>query len=158
MDYRSLPYIIGDIVGDLAFYDYGVPLEIVNKLKLKSDATKKYPLIWYLIDGSVKQEVGTKYTGCNITLVICNETNSSFSAKQRYENNFVPVLRPLYDALMIRFKKSLLVRSHERFPHNYYENLFWGKEGLYGHVGNVFDDKVDAIIIENLKFFLINKC
>jgi len=158
MIYRPLPYIIGDIVGDLAFYDYGVPNEIVNKLKLKSDATTKYPLIWYMIDGSVKQEIKTKYIKCNVTIVICNETSKDFSAKERYEKNFIPVLRPLYDGLMARFSKSLLVRSPDQYPHTYYENLFWGKDGLYGHTGNIFDDMLDAIIIENLQFFLINNC
>jgi len=158
MIYRPLPHIIGDIVGGLAFYDYGAPNEIVNKLKLKSDAATKYPLIWYMIDGSVKQEVGSKYTKCNCTIIICNETSKDFSAAERYENNFIPILRPLYEGLMARFEKSLLVRSPERYVHTYYENLFWGKEGLYGHTGNVFDDMLDAIIIENLQFFIIEKC
>jgi len=158
MIYRPLPYIIGDIVGDLAFYDYGVPNEIVNKLKQKSDAATKYPLIWFMVDGSVKYEVGRFYTKCKITIIICNETSKNFTAAERYETNFIPILRPLYEGLMAKFENSRLVRSSDGYPHNYYENLFWGKDGLYGHTGNIFDDMLDAIIIENLEFTLINKC
>jgi len=173
MIYRPVPYVIKDIVDTLRdkfseekvlpYFDFGTTVEVVNRLKQKSESPtysdKRYPLIWYLIDGSVKEEVVLgKRIVKNVTIIICNQTTREFTSTERYENNFTPILRPLYDAFMINMKNSTLVRSSDNYKHEYYENLFWGNEGLYGATGNIFDDMLDAIIIRGLDLSLIESC
>lgn len=176
MIYRPVPYIIKDIVDNLRdkyteekilpYFDFGTTVEVVNRLKAKSEvlqySDKRYPLIWFLIDGSVKESVGDVRSNNRIakglTIIICNQTEREFTSTQRYETNFIPVLRPIYDAFMYHMKTSTLVRSSNGFEHEYYENLFWGNEGLYGATGNIFDDMLDAIIIKGLDLMIIEKC
>lgn len=176
MIYKPVPYIIKDIVDNLRdkyteekilpYFDFGTTIEVVNRLKIKSEnptsSDKRYPLIWYLIDGSVKETVGdiraNNRIAKDVTIIICNQTDRDFTATERYENNFIPVLRPIYDALMYHMKTSKLVRSSNGYQHEYYENLFWGNEGLYGATGNIFDDMLDAIIIKGLDLMLIESC
>lgn len=176
MIYRPTPYIIKDIVDVmrdkfsedkiLPYFDFGTTVEVVNRLKAKSDAEeysdKRYPLIWYLIDGSVKEDVGDIRSNVrvakNVTIIICNQTEREFTSTERYDKNFIPVLRPIYEAFMYHMKSSTLVRSSNGYTHEYYENLFWGNEGLYGATGNIFDDMLDAIIIKGLDLMLIESC
>lgn len=176
MIYKPVAHIIEDIVSAMRdeysveqivpYYEYGVTNEVVNRLSIKgSNANLKnsrYPLLWYLIDGSVKE--GVSFSGANrrvvdnVTIIICNKTDSKYSAKERYEKNFIPILRPLYEAFMYQLRRSTAVRSINNYQHSYYENLFWGRDGLYGHVGNIFNDMLDAIIIEDLSLSIIEKC
>lgn len=176
MIYRPITHLIGDIVaevrsdfsleGVIPFYDYGVTLEVVNRLKQKTQNPdyeyKKYPLIWYLIDGSIEELVAdnlsNKRTVQNATVIICTQTDATYTSEDRFNNTFIPILRPLYDSFMFHLKRSNLVRSTDYFKHTYHENLFWGRDGLYGHTANIFDDKLDAIIIENLQLSIIEKC
>lgn len=176
MTYRPLAHIIGDVVKMvrddftpekvIPFYDYGTTIEVVNRLKRKTESPeweyKKYPLIWYVIDGSVKESVENNKsavrTVSNCSLIICTQTLSELTSEERYAQNFIPVLRPIYEAFFFQLKKSNLLKSSNYFNHTCYENLFWGKEGLYGHQGNIFDDRLDAIIIDNLELSIIEKC
>lgn len=176
MTYRPLAYAIEDVVTAVRdsyspeqivpYYDFGVALEVVNRLKLKSNTVEfrkaKYPLIWYLIDGSVQENVDYRKTNPrevqNVTIIICKETKVDFSARERYENNIIPTLRPLYDLFIHHLGKSKELKSDNKLNHGYSENLFWGREGLYGHEGNIFDDRLDAIIIDNLNLRVIESC
>jgi len=43
-------------------------------------------------------------------------------------------------------------------PHDKIDRLFWGRSGLYGNEGNIFNDHLDAIEIQNLSLSLrLNK-
>jgi hypothetical protein len=176
MIYKPVPHIIRDIVSDLRnnfsedkiipFYEYGTALEVVNTLSKKTEhpeySDKKYPLIWFLIKDSLKQEVdftkANKRKVTDITVIFCTETKADYLAADRYENTFIPILRPLYDAFVYYLKRSKDISSKNDFKHIYYENLFWGRDGLYGHEGNIFNDRLDAIIIDNLDLHLIETC
>lgn len=176
MGYNPLSYLIENVVDQvrenytaektIPYYDFGVALEVVNRLKQKTDSdlyyNKKYPLIWHLINGSVEEKVDNKKTNPreaqNVTIIICTQTDQNYSARERYENIIIPILRPLYESFMFHLNKSKELKSIDKFSHDYSENLFWGRDGLYGHEGNVFDDRVDAIIIDNLPLKIIESC
>jgi len=176
MIYKPIPHIIEDIVSEVRknytpenvqpFYEYGTALEVVNTLSRKTENTefydKKYPLIWFLIKDSIKQEVSLKNANKRmvegVTIIFCMETSADYLAADRYTNTFIPVLRPLYDLFVHYLQRSNQVASKNGFQHTYYENLFWGRNGLYGHTGNIFNDKLDAIILDDLDLFIIEKC
>jgi hypothetical protein len=176
MIYKPVAYIIRDIISQIRdnfttekiipYYEFGTTLEVVNTLSLKSESSAyynaRYPLIWYLIKDSVKQEIDFKKSNNrlikDITIIFCTETKQEYLAADRYENTFIPTLRPLYDSFLFYLKKSKEVVSKNGFYHRYYENLFWGREGLWGHEGNIFNDMLDAIIIDNLDLFIVETC
>lgn len=171
MTYRPIAHIIGDIVAEVAkttevYYDYGSQNEIANRLREKTDSAdyydKKYPLIWFLIQDQVKEKVDNskalKRKAEGLTIIICSETKQEFTSKERYDHLFIPILRPLYEAFMYQLELSKAVKSDTKFSHEYYENLFWGKNGLYGHEGNILNDKIDSIIIDELDLLIIETC
>ena len=176
MIYKPVPYIIGDIVAKVRegyselgiepYYEYGTALEVVNTLSLKAESVefedKRYPLIWFLVKDSLKQEVkynrATPRIAKDLTIIFCTITSAEYRAADRFANTFIPILRPLYDLFVHYLKLSNEVRSITHFSHNYYENMFWGRDGLYGHEGNIFNDRLDAIIVDNLDLHLIEKC
>lgn len=176
MIYRPISHLIGEVVtavrksysldNILPYYEYGTELEVVNRLRKKSEhslyAEQRYPLVWHLIKDSVHEEVDSRVAlrrkVLDVTLIFCMQTSPDYSSEQRYANVFIPVLRPLYDLFMFHLKSSVLIQSLDMYKHNYYENLFWGSSGLYGVSGNVFDDRLDAIVIDGLELLVIEKC
>lgn len=171
MIYKPLAYIIEDIVAKVAlsfscFYDFGTTNEVVNRLTAKTESDthfdKKYPLIWFVIGNSVEEEVNpraaVRRSATDVSIIICTETLAEYTSRERYANNFIPILRPLYDAFLHELSFNKEVKSKNGFVHSYYENLFWGRNGLYGNEGNIFNDRLDAIIIDKLELLVIESC
>ena len=178
--YKPLPFLISDIVDKVRInfdtnevkvfpiFDYGTGIEIVNRLSEKDgdidNFNKKYPLIWLYFKDSVLSENVDPTKGIrsrnpiDVTIVICAESKQEYTSKERYDNTIIPTLRPLYEMFMYYLNRSAKVKSIDGFKHKYTENLFWGRDGLYGHTGNILNDKVDAIIIENLNLQIIESC
>lgn len=146
------------------YYDYGHPLEIINTLKEKggNDTKKyeKYPLIWLWLDydDDVTVSTRTKHVIAeNLIIVIMTETKKNYKAENRYDNVFVPILIPLYDSLMSAILESSQVHSDDKYHHKKKNRLYWGKEDLYGNVGNIGNDALDAVIVSGLDLRL-DKC
>lgn len=141
-------------------YQYGHPLEIINTIGMldegKTSKYKRYPLVAFFLDSKIKRgsEVGI-YGEQTVNMAIiraCKDANQN--AKERDEFNFIPVLTPIYIELMeqIAFRGDLLkVISAESIEHEATNRYYWGKEGLFGNDGNIFNDWVDAIEINNMK-------
>jgi len=143
-------------------YQYGTGYEIIetlNQMSLNDTNVNKYPLICLFLD--VKEEFGTApgiYSNIpELRIAICNSTDSNFKAYQRDELNFKPILTPIYQSLLrqISLTKNTFVGvgNPENLRHDAKRNYFWGREGVYGKEGAVFNDKLDAIEItfRNLK-------
>jgi len=153
---------VGVMPVDAPYYEYGHPLDVINKLKQKDTHSslkfKKYPLIALFQDFTenmgYNQTMRSSAEGLNI--VICTNTRAELNAEERYNLNFRTILYPLYDLLI-----KHLVLSHEflntdpgLIPHQKIDRLYWGRSGLYGNEGNIFNDYIDAIEIQNLQLDL----
>lgn len=136
------------------YYEYGTPKEVSNTLSKKINdifVHQKYPLIWLLID--IKSSYTISGYTAPLDIVICNYTVPTYKAAERTEKNFEPILYPLLD----RFERAVIdsklvsVLSPE---YSQIDHYYWGKEGIYGHDGNIFNDHIDAIEINdfNMKF------
>lgn len=147
---------------DEPFYMYGHPLEIINILAKKdtNDVHKfnKYPLIALFQDFTetmgANQAIPSAVQDLNI--VIAMNTLPDYTAENRYDNTFRTVLYPLYDLLIKHIVKSkwFLNVDPGLVPHNKTDRLYWGRTGLYGNEGNIFNDYIDAIEIESLSLEL----
>jgi len=143
----------------IPFGEAGHRLEISNLL-LQKDMDKvfkyqKYPLIAMFMDVPELVSDGMfKYT---LIVGIFNLTEATYTRKQRYEYNFKPILYPLYH----QFLRALRTVGHFAWPgdqtyppHTKLDRPFWGKVYSEGNEGYIFNDRLDAIEIRDLK---INK-
>lgn len=146
---------------DEPYFMHGHPLEILNTLSAKDRHKtykyKKYPLIALFQDFT--ETIGDNMNSqgeTDLHIVICTETSSDYSSTERYTNTFRPMLYPLYDLLIkhIELSKWFVNVGPGLVPHDKTDRLFWGKSGLYGNEGFTFNDRLDAIEIENLSLSL----
>jgi len=140
------------------FYEYGHPIEIFNKLSKKSKSENykydKYPLIALYQDFQENNDSGrTTVTG--LTIVIITQTDVNFEAPNRYTNTFIPTLLPLYELLMKHIRYSKYVSSDDKYAHTKWDRLYYGKSDEYGNSGNIGNDALDAIVINDLSLNLI---
>lgn len=151
-------------------YMYGHPLELIENLKERSkdpgrvdkDLPKSnwggkwdmWPVVMLFTDFpevytkkpiSYKQEV-------TLQVVMAMFTEKLWKAEERMDKNFKPILYPMYEQFLTQLDKSahFVVQSSKQIPHTKWDRLYWGKSGLYGNVGNTFNDAIDAIEIQNL--------
>lgn len=142
-------------------FDHGHPIEIVNKIKQYThhDTLKfeVFPRICLFHD--IEERIGfDREVSCD--LVIVTNTKPEYSAANRYTYSFDPTLTPLYNLFMEQLSASKYVQSEsgDYFEHTKYDRLYWGKSGLYGNSGNIFNDFIDAIEINKLKFKTLKTC
>lgn len=138
-------------------YMYGHPLEVVNTLQRKTKHPtgkhQKFPLIVLFQDFEERKgENQSTASEVRLNLVIATNTKADYVSSQRYEVTFKPILIPIYDLLMDEIVKSLYFNdiSFGLVPHTKTDRVYWGKQGLYGNEGNIFQDRIDAIEITEL--------
>lgn len=127
------------------------PLVALEMLKqYKSSKYDGLPFILLLLD--VKEEIDRNYCTASLNFVIGCITKQIYSTDEREEQTFTKILRPLYTQLIEK-----LQQNDNQFTK--YDRYLWGKQGLYGVTGNIFDDYIDAIELNDIKYkVLINKC
>lgn len=169
---KPIPEIIGEVVANVRseydpengltpYYMHGHPLEIVNILSQKTNNEtlkfQKYPLIALFQD--FDESVTGQRRDATLNLVICTETSLKFEATERYENTFKPVLNPLFDLFWKHLKRCYYLNVlPDSITFDKTDRVYWGRQGLYGSEGNIFDDHIDAIEISNLNLSLITGC
>lgn len=149
-------------------YQFGHPLEIIETLKQNQEgnmaAFDRYPLVAFFLDDT-SVERGLKpgiYGEHSLHLAIIAASMPDWKAEERKERNFKPVLGPIYRELFnqIGSRGDLFhVGNVEMIPHKPIRRYYWGREGLWGNEGNIFNDAVDCIEIIGLKLKTdINYC
>ena len=163
---ENIVNIIGNVVDNVQaeydlissekpYFEHGHPLEIINTLKEKTaDDTlkfKKFPLIALFEDFEMESQSGVFKSSTKLNILFITDTDKNYKAADRYTNSFDAILTPIYTL----FKKHLLRQKgvhvlHKTIDHNAIYHLYWGKKGLYGNDGNIFDDHIDAIELRGL--------
>jgi hypothetical protein len=143
-------------------YMAGHPLEITQRLTERGNDNvlkySKYPLVGLLMDIPEQHGVAIGYFNVRLNLIIARSTGSELIVDQRYEKNFIPVLYPIYEALMnklVTFSygkyKPFNNSSVQQLRHDKFDRVFWGKESFMSNTSNYFKDYIDAIEIRNLE-------
>lgn len=137
-------------------YLHGHPVEIIETLmqrdKSQTMVFDKYPLICLFQDF---QEKWTQKHQIEATLniVICNSTVNTLKAYERYDRNFNPILYPIFQSLLKHMVKHVNTIGYAP-TYTKIDRLYWGKSGLYGNQGNIFNDYLDAIELVNFKLLV----
>lgn len=138
-------------------YHHGHPEEIINLFKQATHKEtvkfEQFPAVCLFQDIPEKHSI-FKEREATLNLVIITDTKKEYEASQRYTYTFKPVLIPLFTRLLkaIECSGDVQIVSDD---YDYFERLYWGKSGLYGNVGNIFNDFIDAIEINNLRIKIL---
>lgn len=141
------------------YYMYGHPMEINNRLQELSasptEANKKFPLIILFTDITIDRSLIGFYGSTQLRMLIANFTLPEYISEQRTDINFKPILHPI---------KKELINQIERHGQFTYENELTYKETDMYYYGsqinnqNVFNDRIDAIELRDIKLNIKNKC
>lgn len=158
----NIPAIIESLVPEEAFFMDGTPLEIIDRLiekgESKTEKARRYPLIalFHNIEEDRNPRIGI-YADITVSMIICNYTEPTYDSPTRREKNFIPTLWPIYAKFIKNIADSGYFQNFDEFRHRKMDQYYWGKYGLYGREGNIFDDFLDAVEIKNLKLSLITE-
>lgn len=142
-------------VPEKPYFEHGTPIEIINRLSEKgivnSYKYKRYPLIALFEDIPAKSGKGGISLEATATLIFAVETDPNYTASQRYQHSFDPILTPLYELFIKYLRKSQYILTMPNLKYEPIYHVFWGRQGLYGKEGNIFNDYLDAIELKNLE-------
>ncbi len=161
--FQEFAYNISVKLNKTVHFDWGHPKSIVERLKILSTQVKnadaKYPLICLFTDFPKKRGTDPKLAYETLLhLAIITVTKKELTEQDREINNFIPVLRPIYEALIneIGISKKIL-QDYKDPKHEEWERFFWGRNPIFGSEPGVFDDYIDAIEIKNLEIKVVKK-
>ena len=154
--YELFESIVGDVsaaMGTTVHFRHGHMLEVVNQVKemmVDPDIDKRYPLIALRHDIKQKPVNGGVEIDCRLYIVTLSDPK--YTAEERYDNIFVPYLRPILEEFIYQlansgyFEESTTDQVYDKLT--FWERLFWGNELVMGNDGNIFSDWVDCIELE----------
>lgn len=141
------------------YYMYGHPMEIANRLQELSNSPteghKKFPLIILFTDITIDKAILGFYGSTSLRMLIANFTLPEYTSVQRTDINFKPILHPI---------KKELIRQIDRHGQFTYEDELTYKETDMYYYGsqindkNIFNDRIDAIELRDIKLNIKNKC
>lgn len=141
------------------YYMYGHPMEINNRLvelsNSPTEANKKFPLVILFTDITIDRSLVGFYGSTQLRMLIANFTLPEYISEQRTDINFKPILHPI---------KKELINQIERHGQFTYENELSYKETDMYYYGsqinnqNVFNDRIDAIELRDIRLNIKNKC
>lgn len=112
-------------------------------------AYTKYPLIVLFQDFDYnKNKIDN--TDVSVNIAIVNGTNKEYITVQRRDNNFTPILDPIYNELIGALRDTLAFRITDG-DFTVSRKYYWGSSLSDSHPA---DDPLDAISIENLNLEL----
>ena len=141
------------------YYMYGHPKEIAIRLQeltnSPTEGHKKFPLIILFTDITIDRSLIGFYGSTSLRMLIANFTLAEYTSNERTDINFKPILHPI--------KKELLnqIDRHTRFT--YEDELTYKETDMYYYGSrindsNVFNDRIDAIELRDIKLNIKNKC
>ena len=167
----SVPQIFEEIVNEVSAnlssdadlqipyvkFRHGTWLDILNELTIDSahpnDAIKneKYPLVC-LIHQFDEKYTSNEVDDIDVTLVIvCNSTATKTTA-DRYSDNFLPILYPIYQELKQVIADSYhFLGYNSKFSHSKRDLIHAGQESADGNTAYKLPDVLDGILMGNIK-------
>lgn len=148
------------------YFEYGHMVEIANTLTERDKASlvykfQKYPAIFLKLDTPSKPNIRTgQFDYTNITLYLVNATEQTYKAADRLDNNFNPILYPLYEKLITALQRHEAViptSDLTNLEHDKYDRFFWGTQLNKNSTNNILNDYLDAIEVTNLKLSIKQK-
>lgn len=143
-------------------YLWGHPLEIVTTLqeytKNPVKESRKFPLIALFTDIVVRRHQPIGFFGSvRLNMVIANITKPEYKAAERLAVNFQPILQPIKEELIRQIDRHPQWTHGGEVTYEEIERYYWGKQGLYGNQGNIFNDYIDCIELREINLNIKKK-
>jgi hypothetical protein len=138
-------------------YQFGYVMELNETLKQyeadPSKFDKKFPLVWLAEPYSIIRGQKNIYGIADVDLFIINTTNKEWKATERMDNNYKPVIFPIYRQLLQEIVNSPVFDkiSQADMQHSITKGYYWGEAQQ-----SVLNDAVDCLKIGSLKLRINN--
>ena len=125
-------------------YLYGYLSEINETLAQDSKAggtfaQNKYPLIWLVQPFTIDRKLPGYYGETKLQVFIINGSKQDWKAPQRMENNFKPVIYPIYEELFTQLRiASDVFEGINIDDHSFTDRPYWGTDQQKA-IDDVFD-------------------
>jgi hypothetical protein len=134
---------------------------LASKDKSEGNKEVKYPLIALIYSFDERKVSGKDSLDVSLTFLICTESENSMYSEDRYTQNYLPILYPIYAEFMSVVESSNYFRKyHSRgVPHIKVDDLHMGEESGGGKIAYILPDVVDGIWIKDLELSVLpNMC
>lgn len=149
-------------VSSVINYMYGHPVEIVNTF---SEAAQNqtahagmFPAICLMLDVEEQMNAGGYASMSTPTIILVTLTKPEYKAANRKTNSFEATLYPMYEMFLKALRASPDLTIGDMAEHRKIDRFYWGAKGLYGNTGNMFNDFIDAIEINNIEIKIFKTC
>lgn len=132
-------------------YQYGYVRELGETLAQYQAspeyAAKKYPLVWLQQPFTLRRGRDAQVYGevRDLRVFVINASDPTWKATRRMEQNFKPVLYPLYRELLRQLNSHAAISYDPNREHDVVDRYYWGEEQQ-----QVLSDVVDCLIVQQL--------
>lgn len=148
---RTNAKLAEDNFGMEVYYSYGHPKEINQRLQTLSesaeDKDKVFPRIILLTDIPINHNIIGFWGQARLRILICNYTEAEYTAEERTEKNFKPILHPIKKAFIDKLSTYGLFTFEGELQYTETDCYYYGSQI---NDKNQFNDRIDAIEITDL--------
>lgn len=141
------------------YYMYGHPKEISNRLQQLSNSPteghKKFPLVILLTDITIDKSIIGFYGSTRLRMLVCNLTQPEYISEERTEKNFKPILHPIKDELINQLSLYKQFTFEDELKYSETDMYYYGSQI---NEKNIFNDRIDAIELKDIRINIRNKC
>lgn len=140
-------------------YEYDYIEKLNERLKaMEADPAqydKKMPLVWLAEPFTINRGVPGYFGKTKLDIFIFNSTDPTISASKRMEDNYKPVLLPIYRELLKQIGLSVVFStgSAEAIPHSLTKGYYWDD----GKGKSVLNDTVDCLKMGSVDLMINDK-
>ena len=137
--------------GQTVYYSYGHPKEINQRLQTLSESSedkdKLFPRIMLLTDIPITHNIVGFWGQARLRFLICNYTEAEYTAEERTDNNFIPILHPIKKAFIDALSTYGLFTFDTVPQYTETDCYYYGSQI---NDKNEFNNRIDAIEITDL--------
>lgn len=143
----------------ILYFDYGLVSQVSRSV---AENPNNFPLLWLVFnfDENVGYNPG-EFLNTTVQLVIMNKTDNTWTSQERDNNNFHPILFPIYQELVNQIRKAVEFGkpSESATAHKRTNRPYWGGGDVNGaDTENLFKQFVDAVHIRDLNLKISKQC
>lgn len=111
----------------------------------------KFPLIWLEEPFTINRDKSLFFGSANVNLYVINSTTKTWKAAERMENNYKPILYPIYRELLkqICLSDAFAEVADSNLKHTVMKGYYWGEAQR-----SVLNDAVDCLKIGSLELLI----
>jgi len=140
-------------------FRFGTLMELQETLiqlgKSNTGVVEKFPMVFMFVDFDEPVGFVGDYANLSIRIAILHHTSRVYKAKERLDNNFKPIIMPIYHELLRQITLAgdmfLGASAVENIVHTATRRYYWGRESENGNTENKLLDPVDGLDIRNLQ-------